>query len=687
MEQRMAHDILKDSVQRQTGRAGVFIIGILIGGVFVLLSYVAGWVFADQTETVGDRTYNFYRDILAIIGTVMLGAPIIGHAVKHLAKGHMHMDELVALAVIAAVASADYQAAGAVAFFLLLANLIETRTALGARASIEGLIRLSPKKAHRLAADGSEELVDPRDLAAGDVVRVRPGDNIPADGSVLSGQSSVNQANITGESLPVDKAQNDEVFSGTTNLAGAIDIKVTRAGADTTLGRVQKLILQAEKTRIPIMRLIDRYAGWYTPTILMLSLTVLYFCSISLDPGVKASAMSRAVTMLVAACPCALILAVPTAMVAALSCAARLGILVKDVSTLERAKNLSAFVLDKTGTLTTGQLSVTQMKPAPGQGGNDLTPEESKQAAAELLMVAASVEQFSKHPVARAVVEVAQRARVGLTPCSDFEEVPGRGVRARLNGQQILVGRGAWVGEQGVSLDCMKDPKYAEPEGLSTLYVVRGGKLLGWIGMEDRTRPEARQAMKELRDLGIRELVMVTGDRWSVAHRVAGEMGCTEVQAEVLPSDKLDLVAGLRQQGHTVAVVGDGVNDAPALAAGDLSVAMGAAGSDVAINSANIALMNNDLRRLPFLIQLSRRTTRVINQNLVTGVSLIAVFEVMAGMGWLAPILGAVLHMLTATAVILNSARLVRFGEELHENKPAPARNVPPRVEPVTAAG
>jgi len=663
----MAHDLLKDSVKGQTGRAGVLIIAILCGGVLLLASYVAGWIWSDYAVQTNGRYENFYSDILALVGAILLGLPVIWHAVKHLFHGESHMEELVALAIIAALAAMNYQAAGVVAFFLLLANLIETRTALGARASIESLVRLSPKKAHRLRPDGQEEMIDPRQLVPGDVVRVRPGDNVPADGEVISGQTSINQANITGESLPVDKTVGDEVFSGTNNLAGAIDVKVSRAGEDTTLGRVRKLILQAEKTRIPILRLIDRYAGYYTPTVLMLTTIVLYLARNTEAP------MERAISMLVVACPCALVLAVPTAMVAALSCAARLGILVKDVSMLESARSLTAFVFDKTGTLTTGELSVTQMKPAPGVDG------------AELLATAASAEHLSKHPVARAVVAVADRARVQLTDPKDFEELSGRGVRAHLDGRTVLVGRRNWLAEQGVGFESMQGEQYAEPSGLSTLYVAEDGRLLGWIGLEDRTRQEARRAMAELREGGIRELVMVTGDRWPVARRVAREMGCTEVQAEVLPADKLELVAELKRRGHTVAVVGDGVNDAPALAAGDLSIAMGAAGSDVAINSANIALMNNDLQRLPFLVRLSRQTTRVVHQNLILGLSFVVTFLVLAALGKIPPILGAVLHMSAATFVVFNSARLVRFGEELHRGPAREAERPRRRLEPVAA--
>ncbi|MFP4354205.1 MAG: heavy metal translocating P-type ATPase [Phycisphaerae bacterium] len=652
----MAHDILKDSVEKETGRASVLILGILAGGILVLSSYVADWLFAEQARDIAGTTRGFHSSALALAGALLLGIPILAHAAKHLSHGHMHMDELVALSVIAAITAMDYKTAGAVAFFLLLANLIETRTALGARASIESLLRISPKKAHRLKSDGTEEMVDPRQLNPGDIVRVRPGDNIPADGEIVSGNSSINQAHVTGESVPVDKTVGDEVFSGTSNVAGAIDVKVTRAGEDTTLGRVQKLILEAEGTRIPIMRLIDRYAGWYTPTILMIAGTVLL---ITRD-------MERTVTMLVLACPCALVLAVPTAMVAALSCAARLGILIKDVQNIEQAKEMTAFVFDKTGTLTTGELSVTRMMPGEGVDG------------AELLQTAAAVEQMSKHPVARAVMAVAAKAKVDLVSPENIEEVSGRGVKGTVDGKEIVVGRRIWLEELGADFSAMDDPKYDEPEGLSTLYVLREGKVLGWIGLEDRTRHEAREAMEELRELGLEELVMVTGDRWSVARRVAREMGCTEVQAEVLPADKLDLVAQLKQDGHKVAVVGDGVNDAPALAAGDLSIAMGAAGSDVAINSASIALMNNDLRRLPFLIRLSRRASRVVHQNLLFGIVFIVVFEVLAGFGLIIPILGALLHMLGATFVIFNSARLVRFGEEMHlprgQQKPQPRR-------------
>ena len=529
-----------------------------------------------------------------------------------------------------------------------MSELVETRTALGARASIESLIRITPTKAHLLAPDGSETLIEANQLQPGQIVRVRPGDNIPADGKVASGQSTVNQATITGESVPVDKTPGQQVFAGTTNLTGALDVEVVTAGADTTLGKVQSLILQAESTKIPIMRIIDRYIKWYTPTILMIAGLIFAFTS----------EINRAISALIIACPCALILATPTAMVAALSCAARLGILVKNVSDLESAGRFTAMILDKTGTLTTGQLAVTKLTPI-----SDIDP-------AEMLACAAAVEQFSKHPAARALMEVAQKARLTLSSPVDFEEVPGRGVKAAVDNKQIMVGRDSWLADQNIDMSAVQHDDSKSHEGLSLLYVARAGKCIGWIGMEDRTRPQARQAIDDLAQLGIKRLVMVTGDRLAVAQRVAGEMGCSEVKAQCLPHEKLHLVHQLQQDGYRVAVVGDGVNDAPALAAGDLGVAMGAAGSDVAINSASIALMNNELDRLPFLVRLSRITRSVVIQNLSFGMIFIILGLILSGRGQLPTVLAAVLHLLGSLVIVFNSARLVRFGEELTHYAP-----------------
>lgn len=621
-----------ENTQTRTSRVSLSLLATLMGGALLLNSFIAETIFPE-----GDRAM-----LMAMVGAILLSVPVVWHALKGLISGHTHMDELVSLAIIAAFAIGEYRTAGAVAFFMLVAELIEARTALGARASIESLIRITPTRAHLIAAEGAEQEVEAKLLKPGHMIRVRPGDNIPADGKVMRGESTVNQANITGESLPVDKTPGDQVFAGTANLTGMLDVEVVTAGRDTTLGKVQSLILQAEATKIPIMRIIDRYVHWYIPTVLMIAAIVLAFKSINV-----------VITMLIIACPCALILATPTAMVAALSCAARLGILVKNVADLEAAGRLTAIVFDKTGTLTTGQLAVTKLTPV---GGVD---------PAEMLTAAASVEQFSKHPAARALVEVARKAHIQLVKPEHFEETAGRGVRAKVNGHMVLVGRETWLKEQGVDMSALTEPSMAPPAGVSLLYIAKNNRCLGWVGMEDRTREEAREATSELVALGLKRLVMVTGDRLAVAQRVAAEMGCSEVKAECLPHEKLHLVHELQHEGYQVAVVGDGVNDAPALAAGDLGVAMGAAGSDVAINSASIALMNNDLRRLSFLIRLSRITRRVVNQNLVFGVLFIIIGMVLAIAEKLTAIPAVILHVVGSLIIIFNSARLVRFGEEL----------------------
>lgn len=629
-----------------TRRVSLKILATLLGGTLLLCAFLAGFLFRGQP----------HAQFLAILAALLLGAPLVLAAVRDLLRGQSRFSSLVALAIVAAFVNRQYLEAGTVAFFMLIAVLIESRTALGAQASVESLIRITPRRARRLRGQAEEE-VDARQLLPGDIVRVRPGDNIPADGEVVAGASTVNQAPITGESIPVEKSPGDEVFSGTINVTGLLDIRVTKAGEDTTLGRVKSLILQAEATRIPILRLIDRYSSWYTPTVVMF-VAVVFFVTMRSDP---AQAWERAIAMLVAACPVALILATPTAMVAALSAAARLGVLVKSVVNLESARNLTAMIFDKTGTLTTGELQVTRLMPFP--------PAQP----ADLLTAAASLEQNSRHPVARAIVQVARQARLSLTLPTDFAETSGRGVAGRLNGQLVRVGRAAWLAEaDGLGPAAAQQMQQAvqspEAEGLSLLFVARDGQLLGWIGLADNTRPQAAAAMDRLRALGLKRLFIVTGDRESVAKRVAAQMH-TEYRSEVLPQQKLHMVDELRRSGHRVAVVGDGVNDAPALAAGDVSIAMGAAGSDVALHSASIVLMNNNLSRIPFLIELSRTTYWVILQNLALGLAFIVVFVGLAMTGWISAALTAVLNLLGGLIVIFNSARLVRSGEDVEHQE------------------
>jgi len=317
---------------------------------------------------------------------------------------------------------------------------------------------------------------------------------------------------------------------------------------------------------------------------------------------------------------------------------------------------MTAMAFDKTGTLTTGRLYVTKLTPA-----EDVEP-------AELLAVAASAEQMSKHPAARALQEVAKEANLSLPAMDNFQETPGKGVTALVDSAKVMVGRDSFLKENDVDISSVSDPALHEEQGFSTLYVAKGTKCIGWIGLRDKTRPEAQKAVSELLDIGIKRLTMLTGDREEVANRVAAELGCTDFKAHCFPQDKLSIVEQIKSDGHTVVVVGDGINDAPALAAGDLGIAMGAAGSDVAINSASIALMSDDLSRLPFLVRLSRKTRAVINQNLAFGIMFIILGVAAGAGGWLVTTLAAILHFAGSLIVVFNSARLVRYGEELgHE--------------------
>jgi Cd2+/Zn2+-exporting ATPase len=612
---------------------------MLFGLVLVLNAFVVDWLF-DSGHTVAS--------VSAFFGSLVLGTPIILTAVKDLKLGRLSINELVAIAVLAAFASGDYKTAGIVAFFMLTGELIETRTAEGARASIESLIKLTPTKARRLKKDGSEEEVAASQLAVGDVIRIRPGDNIAADGVIVSGEGSFNQAAITGESLPVDKKSGDEVFAGTLNLTGVLEIKVSRAGTDTTLGRVRELILAAEKTKLPIMKIVDQYMSFYTPLVLVIAALVWAFTH----------DLTRVIAVLVVSCPCAFILATPTAMVAALSAAARLGILIKNVADIELAAKINAFIFDKTGTLTTGELAVSRLAPI------------GETKPAELLLLAASAEKYSNHPTAKALANLAREAGVPLAEPQNFAETAGRGVKADVNGAKVLVGRAQWLKDSGVDSGFEKSVDLTEAEGWSLLFVARNGQCIGWVGLQDQTRAEATEALAELKAAGVRRIAMVSGDRQVVATRVAAEIGCEEAKGDCLPQNKVEFVRAIKAKGYTVAVVGDGVNDAPALAAGDIGIAMGAAGSEVAIHSATIALMNNDLRRLPFLVKLSRSTRTVINQNFAFGILFIIVGLSLTAYGKIGPIVAAMLHNVGSLIVIFNSARLVRKGEELEHYHP-----------------
>ena len=602
------------------------------GILFVINGFLADW-FLGKESNVGDFS--------AMIGALILGFRVFRTTFKDLQQGLLTTNELVAIAVLATFSYGQYHAAGLVAFFMLLAEMIESRTASGAQEAIQRLMKMTPTKAHRITSGGEEE-ISANDLAVGDRIRVRPGDNIPADGEILTGTGSINQANITGESLPVEKSPGDAVFQGTINNDGVLEVKITKVGVETEFGRVRELIIQAAQSKTRFEKIVDQYMGFYTPLVLVIGALVWAFTQ----------DLERVISVFIVSSPVAFILATPTAMVAAVATASRLGILIKQVSDIELAARINAFVFDKTGTITTGTLKVSQLRPEDG-----VKP-------AELLLATATAEQYSNHPTAKAIMTLAGEAGLELSEPEDFNETAGKGVRAKVNGAEVLVGREMWLEENKISGNFKQAVDLDETEGYSLVYVARDGKFIGWVGMTDEIREEATESLEELRLEGVRRLMIVSGDRTPVSERVAAEVGCEEVKADCFPGDKVDHVEAMRKKGYKVAFVGDGVNDAPALKAGDIGIAMGAAGSDVAVDSATIALMNNDLKRLPFLMHLSRMTRSVINQNFIFGVLFVIVGLVLASMGKIEPVKAAILNVLGSLIVVFNSARLVREGEE-----------------------
>jgi Cd2+/Zn2+-exporting ATPase len=603
---------------------------VLLGGVCLILSGILRWLRPGQTDLA--VTWS-------MLGAVITALPIfrdalLGFRSKAFANTEFYMNQFITLAVIACFVTQQYVVGGVVAIILLVGHILEDRSMLGTNEAINSLLHLSRVTARRVR-DGVEEEVDAESLGEDEIVRVRPGDTMPADGLVLSGFSTVNQATITGESLPVEVETGAIVFAGTSNLTGLLEVRVTKTGTQTVLGRVKEIVEEAQQTRAPIVRLTEEYARYYMPLILLIAGFVLFFTK----------DVQRAISVIVVSIPCTFVLAGPSAMVAALAAASRMGILVKSVRFFEVANDIDTVVFDKTGTLTTGELRVAAIAPNDGM------------AEDELLALVAAVEQHSTHPIARAVVTAAQDRQLAIKDAEDVQEEHGHGLLARVGQLDVVVGRGAWLEAQAIHI-----PKRNKSfDDLSALHIGVNRKLAGIIYLSDTVRAEAKGVSADLREGGVDHLMMLTGDRRTVAESIAEHVGMTEFEADCLPEQKQEAVHKLKTDGRKVMVVGDGVNDAPALAAGDLSVAMGALGSDVAIQTADIALMASDLRRVPHFLALSDKALRIINQNMLCGFVFIAAAIVLSGVGLIPPIAAAFVHEFGAFFVIFNSARLLRF--------------------------
>lgn len=629
-----------------------WIVWALLGGVLVLVSTVAHVLNIGSEEAA---------NLPAMLGAVLLAVPLFVAAWTEIRTARLSSSTLAALAILAAIANSSFIAAGWLAFILVVFGLLVRRSASGAQRAIAELVQLTPDVARVIEHGQEVENTPLSQVRVGMTIRVRPGENLPVDGRVVAGRSTINQASLTGEAAPVEVQNGDPVYAGTTNLTGGIDLIVTQVGADTTIGKVTQLIRQAESSRTPRQLLIEQVSGFFVPVVLSVAAVVWFLMSQSEVTAIRDAAATTAVTVLVVACPSALLLASPSAMLAAFAAAARLGIMIKQPSYLEAAANVTAVVMDKTGTITTGKFQVTKLAPATGVEG------------ADLLRAAADGEQHSNHPLAQSILSTARAAKIQPDNSQDHQEIHGRGVKARTTDGEICVGRASWLMELNPTIKSEVENVESKIEGMTGVHVMRNGKYLGAVGLEDTVRPNTRGVITRLRELGVKNIAIFTGDRMSVAKRVGVAVGVDSIEAECHPEEKHEQIEGLGRQGFRVMMVGDGINDGPSLAAADVGVAMGLSGSDIAANSAGVALMNDDLSRIPFLIELARRTRSIIAQNIIASVVIAIVGLVLAATGTLsragefALAIAGLYHFIGDVFVLGNSFRLFRFGEDFAE--------------------
>ncbi len=576
---------------------------------------------------------------IALIAASIGGLPIVYGAIRGLFRKDLNVGGLVSVAVIATLIVGEYLAGAIVVFIMLLGELLENITVAKTGNAIRRLMDLKPKVA-RVRRDGREVELPIEEVVPGDIVLVKPGERIPVDGVVLSGQASVDQSALTGESIPVEITKGSDVYEGTFNQLGALEIKTSEAGEGTTLAHIITLVEEAQASKAPAQRVADRFAKYFTPAILVL-FGITYFATHDI---------LRAVTVLIVACPCALVLATPTAVIAAIGNAARRGILVKGGLALEAVGRVKAIVFDKTGTLTYGKPEVSEVWSF-GEIGEG-----------ELVRQAAIAEKFSEHPLARAVLRKAEALDLDIPDPSSFEAVPGRGVVASASDTKVIMGNRSMLASHQVAVPSDAEEYLAEKEsaGESCLLLATNGQFSGVISVSDVIRKEARQTIASLKDIGVVTTHMLTGDNPRTAQAIASQAGIDDFAAEQLPQDKVETVKKLKKQ-HRVAVVGDGINDAPALAAADVGIAMGIIGSDAAIEAADIALLSDNLDQIPYVIQLGAKMIRTIRLNIFAfalAFNLLAMG--LAGMGLVGPVMGAVLHNVGSVFVVANSALLIR---------------------------
>ncbi len=576
----------------------------------------------------------------AWVAILLCGVPILLEALHGLITAFdIKADVLVSIALVASVVIGEDFAAGEVAFIMQLGALLEELTVARARAGIEKLVKLTPRTA-RVLHDGQADILPAEQVRVGDLVRVLPGETIPVDGVIVSGQTSVNQAIMTGESMPVDKSAGDSVASGTVNQFGSIDLRAGKVGEDSSIQRMIRLVQTADAGKAKIVGLADRWATWIV--VIALSAAVLTW--------LFTGQIIRAVTILVVFCPCALVLATPTAIMAAIGNATHHGFLVREGDALERLASVRRVAFDKTGTLTLGAPRVAAVY--------TLCPELDEAA---LFTLVAAAEQLSEHPLGKAIVTSWRENGAGLLPAADqFQMLPGRGVQAVVEGRTILAGNRAMLAEQGIPLPqaAARAADASLEEGCTVIYIACDNRAVGLLALSDTVRPEAHAALAEVQALGV-EPVLLTGDNEKAARHLARQLGINSWHAGCLPQDKLRYMDDSLAEGQPVAMIGDGINDAPALKRAQVGIAMGGIGSNIAVEAADIALINDDLRELPHLVALSRRMMFVIRCNLTFSMALNFLAITLAITGLLNPVVGALVHNAGSVFVILHSAFLL----------------------------
>ena len=598
---------------------------LVISGIAVLLSLLGVQLFPFD---------------MAWVAIVLCGIPIILEAVIGLVTAFdIKADVLVSLALIASVAIGEDFAAGEVAFIMQLGGLLEELTVAKARAGIEKLVHLTPQIA-RVLRDGQDLIIPAEQVQVGDLLRVLPGEEVPVDGVIVSGQTSINQAVMTGESLPVDKTVGDEVSSGTVNQFGVFEMRATKVGEDSSIQRMIRLVQSADAGKAKIVGLADRWATWI----------VVIALSAAAITWLVTAEIIRAVTILVVFCPCALVLATPTAIMAAIGNATKHGFLVREGDALERLARVKVIAFDKTGTLTYGTPEVVEAV--------SVTEAYSKE---QLYRLAASAEQFSEHPLGKAIVHCCKKEfGTELALADGFSMLPGRGVSARVEGKEILAGNPELLHEHGMSMTPPPAAEEAVRKGCTVTYLAVDGVFAGYIILSDTLREESADMILELNGLRVQP-VLLTGDHENAARTIAGQLKIPSVRANCLPEDKLKAIDQYQAAGQPVCMIGDGINDAPALKRAEVGIAMGGVGSDIAVDAADIALVDDEVKELPHLIALSKRMMTTIKVNMTFSMALNFVAIVLAINGTLNPVVGALVHNAGSVLVITCSAFLLKW--------------------------